>query len=70
MRTIELFCGTKSFSKVAKEEGHTTFTYDNNPEFKPDVCMDLVGCWNDLSYCLPNLVSSKQGVVFNTTNTY
>lgn len=43
MRTIELFCGTKSFSKVAKEEGHTTWTLDNDPQFNPDLCMTIFG---------------------------
>lgn len=41
MNTIELFCGTKSFSKVAQELGHTTLTIDNNPIFKPTICNDI-----------------------------
>ena len=42
MKTVELFCGTKSFSKVANLLGHSTFTVDNNPEFEPDVCCDIL----------------------------
>jgi site-specific DNA-cytosine methylase len=37
MRTIELFSGTKSFSKVAKKFGYETFTIDNNEELNPDL---------------------------------
>ena len=34
MITVELFCGTKSFSKVAKELGHETFTVEFNNKRK------------------------------------
>lgn len=40
-KTIELFCGTKSFSKVAKQRGHETFTIDNNKEHNPDIIRDI-----------------------------
>jgi hypothetical protein len=42
MKTLELFCGTKSFSKVMDQEGFKTLTIDNNPRFKPDICLDLL----------------------------
>lgn len=42
MKTVELFCGTKSFSKVAAENGHSTFTVDYDPQFFPDLCKDLL----------------------------
>lgn len=42
MRTIELFCGTKSFSKVAAERGHDTFTIDNDPQHRPTVCKSIL----------------------------
>ena len=41
MRTLELFCGTKSFSKVAKARGHETFTVDIEPKFEPDMVADV-----------------------------
>lgn len=41
MKTIELFCGTKSFSKVTDELGHRTFTVDINPAFNPDLVGDI-----------------------------
>ena len=40
--TVELFCGTKSFSKVAAEHGHRTFTVDNDPQHNPDLCIDIM----------------------------
>lgn len=42
MKTIELFCGTKSFSTVAREFGHSTLTVDNDSQFSPDVCADIM----------------------------
>lgn len=41
MRTLELFCGTKSFSKVAAARGHDTFTVDIDPRFEPDLVADV-----------------------------
>jgi len=37
MKTLELFSGTKSFSKVAKELGHETITVDNDESLDPDL---------------------------------
>jgi len=42
MKIIELFCGTKSFSKVAEANGHEVFTIDFNPKFRADITMDLL----------------------------
>lgn len=42
MKVLELFCGTKSFSKVAESLGHETFTIDNNPVFKPNLCKNIL----------------------------
>lgn len=42
-QTVELFAGTKSFSKVAKKKGYKTFTIDNDPELKPDLVKDILG---------------------------
>ena len=41
METIELFSGTKSFSKVAVELGYNTYTIDNNLAQSPDLCIDF-----------------------------
>lgn len=42
LKTVELFAGTKSFSKVAKELGHETFTIDNQPSLEPDMILDIL----------------------------
>lgn len=47
MKTIELFSGTKSFSKVAASLGHETFTIDNDQKLEPDWCGDI------REYCPP-----------------
>lgn len=41
MKTVELFCGTKSFSKIAEARGHSIFTIDNDSDFNPDMCRDI-----------------------------
>lgn len=41
MQTIELFCGTKSFSTVAARYGFDTFTVDIEPTFNPDLIADI-----------------------------
>ena len=41
MQTIELFSGTKSFSKIAKAHGFSVLTIDNNPSHAPDLCIDI-----------------------------
>jgi len=45
MNTLELFSGTKSFSKVAAERGHKTLAVDSNPSLGPDVVADVLK-WN------------------------
>ena len=42
MKILELFSGTESFSKVARLRGHQTFTIDNNKQFNPDLCKDIM----------------------------
>ena len=42
MNTVELFCGTKSFSKVAEKLGHKTYTIDIEESFKPDFQIDIL----------------------------
>ena len=41
MKILELFCGTKSFTKEAEELGHKCFTIDINKKFNPDLCIDI-----------------------------
>jgi hypothetical protein len=42
MRVLELFCGTKSFTKVAEARGHECRTLDNDARFNPTYCMDIM----------------------------
>ncbi len=42
MKTIELFSGTKSFSKVAEKLGHETFTIDSDCDLNPDCCRNIM----------------------------
>ena len=48
MKTLELFSGSKSFSKVAKKLGMQTLTIDNDFETKPDICIDIMDFEIDL----------------------
>ena len=41
MKTLELFAGSRSFSKVAEKFGHETFTTDIEPFEKIDVVCDI-----------------------------
>lgn len=41
MRILELFSGTKSFSKIAEARGHKVFTVDIDSQFNPDLCIDI-----------------------------
>ena len=42
MKTLELFCGTKSFSNVAEQYGYEIFTLDNNDEFNATITIDIL----------------------------
>ena len=42
MKLLELFCGTKSISKVFQENGWETTTLDFDPQFNPDICGDIL----------------------------
>jgi hypothetical protein len=42
MRLLELFCGTKSVSKVFIRGGATALTVDFDPQFNPDICADIL----------------------------
>jgi site-specific DNA-cytosine methylase len=40
-KILELFCGTKSFGKVAEARGHQVYSVDINKKFNPDLCIDI-----------------------------
>ena len=37
----EIFCGTKSFSKVAEKNGYECITLDIESKFNPTICIDF-----------------------------
>lgn len=42
MKILELFAGTKSFSRVASSRGALVFTSDNDNQFDTDYCVDIL----------------------------
>jgi hypothetical protein len=48
-RTLDLFCGTKSFSKVAEKYGFETYTLDILEKFNPTFCIDIMN-WDYKQY--------------------
>ena len=42
MNTLDLFCGTKSFTKEAIKLGYNTYTLDILEKFEPTFCCDLL----------------------------
>jgi len=47
MRTLELFCGTKSFSKVSEKLGNEVVTLDNSVKFNPTILQDILDMPDD-----------------------
>ena len=45
MRILELFAGTESLAKVAREKDHEVITLDICPKHNPTICVDLL-VWN------------------------
>ena len=42
MKSLDLFCGTKSFSKIAEAKGYETTTLDILEKFNPSICCDIM----------------------------
>lgn len=53
IQTVELFCGTKSFSKVAQQHNLKTLTIDNDKQHNPDILTDILNL--DLSLLPKNI---------------
>tara|TARA_R100000315_G_C5178152_1_gene103147 strand:- start:48 stop:677 length:630 start_codon:yes stop_codon:yes gene_type:complete len=57
MKTLELFCGTKSFSKIANEYGYETLTLDFDNTFNPDIAKDIMDFYiQDLDGYRPDII--------------
>lgn len=52
MRILELFAGTESLAKVARERGHEVITLDISPKHNPTICVNILE-WNYKVF-LPN----------------
>lgn len=42
LRLLELFSGSSILSKTFKEHGHEGVTLDFNPDYNPDICIDVL----------------------------
>ena len=42
MKVLDLFSGLGGFSQAFIDRGHDVITYELNPKFKPDVCVDIM----------------------------
>ena len=57
MKVVELFSGTESFSKAARELGHETFTVDNDSSFNPDLLADAENLRiGDFPWFMPDII--------------
>ena len=45
MKLLELFCGTKSISNVFENHGWDCTTVDNNSQFEPTHCCNILDMW-------------------------
>ena len=59
LKILELFSGTESFSKVARERGHETFTVDNDKRFNPDLCIDVMDLTSEMISFKPDIIWSS-----------
>lgn len=70
MRTLELFSGTKSFSKVAQKRGHSVFTLDNEVRLDPDIVVDIMEVKDDIGKGYDILWASPPCTTFSVASIY
>jgi hypothetical protein len=69
VRTLDLFCGTKSFTKVAAAQGFLTYTLDNDKQHNPDICGSILDfSVNDLPYVPQILWASPPCTAFSVAS--
>lgn len=56
IKTLELFSGTKSFSKVMAKYGYKTFTVDNDPKLEPDLVQNILDLRTDQLPYTPDIL--------------
>ena len=54
LRVLELFCGTKSFSKACLERGWEVTTLDVEKQFNPDILCDIMD-WDYKQFPVPDV---------------
>lgn len=47
LKVIELFSGNATISQAFRDRGHETFTFEIDPSFNPDYCMDVADLSTD-----------------------
>ena len=55
IHVVEVFCGTKSFSKACEKKGWEVFTVDSKKRFKPTLCMDVMD-WDYKAHAPPDVL--------------
>ena len=55
MKVLEIFCGTKSFSKECEQLGWDVTTIDNDSKFSPSICCDIM-TWNYKEFPTPDVL--------------
>ena len=69
MNVLELFCGSKSLSKIAEARGHDCRTLDNDSRFDPTYCMDIMDFTPEvLGDWRPDLIWASPPCEFFTLN--
>lgn len=71
LKILELFSGTESFSKVARERGHEVFTIDNDEQFNPNLCKDILDVTvNDIPFKPDIIWASPPCTSFSVASIY
>ena len=69
MKVLELFAGSRSFSKQAEKLGYNVFTTDINNFDKIDYIVDVLDTHGALMYCHGNVLKYTGSRLFNKGKT-
>ena len=76
MNVLDLFSGLGGWSKAFKDRGHIVVTVDNNQDFKPDMCKDVMllnqedfnGCVFDVILASPPCIEFSKSMMPDSWN--